>query len=168
MPAVTPPLPVNERPVSESRDGRATVDQLAAWRALHRADALLFAALNDHLRTGVGIVYFEREVLDALHRGGGRLRMGTLAAELMISRSGTTRLVERMEKCGWVRRESVPEDRRSTWAELTDGGRDVLHRAQPVVDAVVATFFGHHVSTVALKNCAVALTTLTDANRGPG
>ncbi|WNG82942.1 MarR family transcriptional regulator [Mycobacterium sp. ITM-2016-00316] len=146
----------------------ATTVQLAAWRALYRADALLVAALNEHLRAGVGIVYVEREVLDALHRGGGRLRMGTLAAELMISRSGTTRLVDRMEKCGWVRRESVPEDRRSTWAELTDEGRDVFHRAQPVVDAVVATFFGKHVSTVALKTCALALTTLTDANRGSG
>ncbi|MDZ7885539.1 MAG: MarR family transcriptional regulator [Mycobacterium sp.] len=154
--------------MTESSSFPATTDQLAAWRALYRADSLLVAALNEHLRAGVGIVYVEREVLDALHRGGGRLRMGTLAAELMISRSGTTRLVDRMEKCGWVRRESVPEDRRSTWAELTDAGRDVLHRAQPVVDAVVATFFGRHVSTVALKTCALALTTLTDANRGPG
>lgn len=150
-----------------SGNDQATVVQFAVWRALYRADSLLVAALNDHLRVGVGIVYAEREVLDALHRGGGRLRMGTLATELMISRSGTTRLVERMEKSGWVRRESVPEDRRSTWAELTDGGRDVLYRAQPVVDAVVGAFFGHHVSTVALKNCAVALTTLTDANQGP-
>ena len=154
--------------MTESGNFPATTDQLAAWRALYRADSLLVAALNEHLRAGVGIVYVEREVLDALHRAGGRLRMGTLAAELMISRSGTTRLVDRMEKCGWVRRESVPEDRRSTWAELTDAGRDVLHRAQPVVDAVVATFFGRHVSTVALKTCALALTTLTDANRGPG
>jgi DNA-binding MarR family transcriptional regulator len=154
--------------VTENVNCRATPDQLAAWRALYRADSLLFAALNEQLRTGVGIVYFEREVLDALHRGGGRLRMGALAAELMISRSGTTRLVARMEKCGWVRRESVPEDRRATCAELTDTGRDVLHRAQPIVDAVVAAFFGRYLSTVALKNCAVALTTLTDANSGPG
>lgn len=154
--------------MTESSNCQVTTEQLATWRALYRADSLLFATLNDHLRAGVGIVYFEREALDALQRAGGRLRMGTLADELMISRSGTTRLVARMEKCGWVRRESVPEDRRSTWAELTDAGRDVLYRAQPVVDAVVATFFGRHVSTVALKTCALALTALTDANRGPG
>ena len=154
--------------MTESGNCQATMEQLATWRALYRADSLLFATLNDHLRAGVGIVYFEREVLDALQRAGGRLRMGTLADELMISRSGTTRLVERMEKCGWVRRAPVPEDRRATCAELTDAGRDVLHRAQPVVDAVVAAFFGRHLSTVALKNCAVALTTLTDANLGPG
>lgn len=146
----------------------ATADQLLTWRALYRADSLLFAQLNDGLRAGAGITYFEREVLDALYRAGGRLRMGTLAAELMMSRSGTTRLVARMEKCQWVRRESVPEDRRSTWAELTDAGHDLLLGAQPVVDAVVATFFGRHISTVALKTCAVALGTLTDANRGPG
>ena len=154
--------------MTESGSFPATTDQLAAWRALYRADSLLFAALDEHLRAGVGIVYAEREVLDALHRGGGRLRMGTLAAELMISPSGTTRLVTRMEQRSWVRRESVPEDRRSTWAELTDAGRDVLYQAQPVVDAVVATFFGRHLSTVALKTCALALATLTDANRGSG
>lgn len=154
--------------MTESSSFPATTDQLAAWRALYRADSLLFAALDEHLRAGVGIVYAEREVLDALHRGGGRLRMGTLAAELMISPSGTTRLVTRMEQRSWVRRESVPEDRRSTWAELTDAGRDVLYQAQPVVDAVVATFFGGHLSTVALKTCALALATLTDANRGSG
>lgn len=154
--------------MTESGSFPATTDQLAAWRALYRADSLLFAALDEHLRAGVGIVYAEREVLDALHRGGGRLRMGTLAAELMISPSGTTRLVTRMEQRSWVRRESVPEDRRSTWAELTDAGRDVLYQAQPVVDAVVATFFGGHLSTVALKTCALALATLTDANRGSG
>ena len=154
--------------MTESGNPQVTTEQLATWRALYRADSLLFATLNEHLRAGVGIVYFEREVLDALQRAGGRLRMGTLADELMISRSGTTRLVARMEKCQWVRRAPVPEDRRATCAELTDAGRDVLRRAQPVVDAVVAAFFGRHLSTVALKNCAVALTTLTAANSGPG
>lgn len=154
--------------MTDNGNPQATGDQLAAWRALYRADSLLFTALNDHLRAGVGIVYFEREVLDALHRGGGRLRMGTLAAELMMSRSGTTRLVARMENANWVRREAVSEDRRATWAELTDAGRDVLRRAQPVVDAVVAAFFGRHVSTVALRTCAVSLATLAEANLGSG
>ncbi|WP_197499917.1 MarR family winged helix-turn-helix transcriptional regulator [Mycobacterium adipatum] len=154
--------------MSNGANLRATVDQLAAWRALYRADSLLFTALNDQLRAGAGIVYAEREVLDALHRGGGRLRMGSLAAELMISRSGTTRLVARMETSGWVRRVSVPEDRRATWAELTDTGRDVLRRAQPIVDVVVAEFFGGHVSTVALRTCAVALSTVAAANLGSG
>lgn len=152
--------------MTESGNCRATMDQLATWRALYRADSLLFAALDDHLRAGAGITYFEREVLDVLHRAGGRLRMGTLAAELMISRSGTTRLVARMENCHLVRREPVPEDRRSTWAELTDTGHDVLHGAQAIVHAVVATFFGRHVSTVNLQNCAVSLTTLAKANLG--
>lgn len=146
----------------------ASGDQLAAWRALYRADSLLCTALNDRLRATVGIVYFEREVLDALHRGGGRLRMGALAAELMMSPSGTTRLVARMEAANWVRRHAVSEDRRATWAELTDSGRDVLCRAQPVVDAVVAAFFGRHVTTAALRTCAMSLTALAEANQGSG
>ncbi|MCF6389311.1 MarR family transcriptional regulator [Mycobacterium sp. MBM] len=149
-------------------NAQPTGDQLAAWRALRRADSLLCTALNDQLRAGVGIAYFEREVLDALHRGGGRLRMGALAAELMMSRSGTTRLVARMETANWVRRVAASEDRRATWAELTDAGRDVLHSAQPVVDTVVSAFFGRHVSTAALRNCAVSLTTLAEANLGSG
>ncbi|PZG01234.1 MarR family transcriptional regulator [Micromonospora endophytica] len=147
---------------------RASDDQLAAWRALHRAESLLFAHINTHLRAKLGLTYFEREVLAALDQAGGRLRMAPLAVALMISRSGATRLVTKMEKDGWVVRTTPPTDRRATWAELTPTGRELLTAAQPIVDAVVSTFFADHLAGPELRGTASSLIRLADANPGIG
>lgn len=150
-----------------TKQTRVTEDQLAAWRALYRADSLLFAHLNNLLGANVGMTYFEHEVLSALDRAGGRLRMAPLAAELMISRSGATRLVNKVEtKDGWVVRAVSPADRRATWAELTPAGREALAAARPVVDAVVSAFFADHLDAGELRRTARALDRLADANPG--
>jgi DNA-binding MarR family transcriptional regulator len=60
-----------------------------------------------------------------------RLRMTELARDMTMSTSGLTRLVDRIEAAGHVRREACPEDRRGLHAVLTDAGRDVLGRAVP-------------------------------------
>lgn len=144
-----------------------TSDQAAAWRALYRADSLLFAHLNNRLRAAAGMTYFEHEVLRALDEAGGRLRMAPLADALMISRSGATRLVTKVEtKDGWVVRVASPEDRRATWAELTAAGRDALAAAAPVVDEVVAGFFADHLAPAELRRVARALERLAEANPG--
>jgi len=60
-----------------------------------------------------------------------RLRMSELARDMTMSTSGLTRLVDRIEAAGHVRRDACPEDRRGLWASLTDEGRAVLGRALP-------------------------------------
>lgn len=62
---------------------------------------------------------------------GQRLRMTRLAAEMTMSTSGLTRLIDRVEAAGHVRREACPEDRRGLLAVLTPEGRDVVLRAAP-------------------------------------
>jgi len=62
---------------------------------------------------------------------GERLRMTELARDMTMSTSGLTRLVDRIEAAGHVRREACPEDRRGLHAVLTDAGRAVLERAIP-------------------------------------
>jgi MarR family transcriptional regulator, 2-MHQ and catechol-resistance regulon repressor len=62
---------------------------------------------------------------------GQRLRMSELARDMTMSTSGLTRLVDRIEASGHVRREACPEDRRGMHAVLTDEGRAVLARATP-------------------------------------
>ncbi|WP_436776350.1 MarR family winged helix-turn-helix transcriptional regulator [Yinghuangia sp. YIM S09857] len=57
---------------------------------------------------------------------GGRLRMTDLAAQLFLSTSGVTRVVDRLQRGGLVRRESSPEDRRSTYAVITPEGTERL------------------------------------------
>ncbi|MGU3500832.1 MarR family winged helix-turn-helix transcriptional regulator [Mycobacterium sp. C31M] len=153
--------------MTEGAQGLASAEQMATWRALYRLDALLSARLEQRLRDAVGITLLEREVLDALHRNGARLRMSALAGELVMSRSGTTRLVARMVKHDWVQRESSPQDGRATWAVLTSRGQAVLQRAQPVVDLVVSSFFGPDLADGGLKHCAALLDTLCRANQVP-
>ena len=62
---------------------------------------------------------------------GQRLRMTELAHDMTMSTSGLTRLIDRIEGSGHVRREACPEDRRGMHAVLTDEGRAVLAAAAP-------------------------------------
>jgi MarR family transcriptional regulator, 2-MHQ and catechol-resistance regulon repressor len=60
---------------------------------------------------------------------GQRLRMTELARDMTMSASGLTRLVDRIEQAGHVRREACPEDRRGFHAVLTDAGAEAIGRA---------------------------------------
>lgn len=62
---------------------------------------------------------------------GRRLRMTDLAEAVLLSRSGLTRLVDRMTRAGHVRREPSPNDARGVYAVLTDAGHARLRRAAP-------------------------------------
>jgi DNA-binding MarR family transcriptional regulator len=67
----------------------------------------------------------------------GRIRMGELADNLLLSRGGATRLVARLEQAGLVERVIPPDDRRATYAVITDKGREALGRAEPVLTSAV-------------------------------
>lgn len=60
-----------------------------------------------------------------------RLRMTELARDMTMSTSGLTRLIDRVEQSGQVRREACPSDRRGLWCVLTDEGAAVLEAALP-------------------------------------
>lgn len=110
----------------------ATSDpRLRAWRAFLRAHATLVRRLDAELeeREGMGIADFD--VLVQLERSGGELRMSELADRVLLSRSGLTRRVDRLEELGWVARRSCVDDRRGSHATLTGTGRDALLRALP-------------------------------------
>ncbi|SDT73521.1 MarR family winged helix-turn-helix transcriptional regulator [Actinoplanes derwentensis] len=74
----------------------------------------------------------EFEVLMRLARSpGNRLRMTDLAGQTTLSTSGVTRVVDRMERTGLVRREACPSDRRSSYAVITDVGTQRLDEVLP-------------------------------------
>lgn len=76
-------------------------------------------------------------VLRGLADGGGHLKLTEVAVWVRHSQSGTTRLVDRMEKDGLLTRESCPEDRRVTYAVLTPKGKKALHQALPLWETLV-------------------------------
>lgn len=85
-----------------------------------------------HLESSAEVPVAWLGVLLRLARSPGqRLRMSELARDMTMSTSGLTRLIDRIEAAGHVRRESCPEDRRGFHAALTDEGRAVLERAVP-------------------------------------
>lgn len=146
------------RPLSE--------DQLAAWRAFIGAHAALLGVLERELEAEHGMSLAFYDVLAQLSEArGGRLRMSELADAVVVSRSGLTRLVDRMEQAGYVRRESCPSDRRGAFAVITPAGRAALRRAWPVHARGVHEHFAAQLTDEEARTLAAALTRVGDAAR---
>src|SRR5262245_18026075 len=106
--------------------------QLAPWRAFLRAHARVARRLDEDLRNGHGLSPQEYETLLHLAEAPDRrLRMGRLADSLLLSKSGVTRLVDRLVDDGLVERCSCSSDARGAEAELTTSGLDRLRAAAP-------------------------------------
>lgn len=106
-----------------SRVTPLTASELAAWRGFLRVHAGLVRALDHELEAAHGLPLHEYEVLLLLSSAeGGRLRMTELAEGALLSQSGLTRLVDRLERAGLVVRERCEEDRRGLYARITDEG----------------------------------------------
>jgi DNA-binding MarR family transcriptional regulator len=121
---------------------QATVPTTAeAWVALIRVRELVVDHLDATLRREFDISFAEHDVLVQLMVTGGSLQMGEIARALVISKSGVTRLVGKLEQQGLIERVTYPQDRRATFATLTDDGRSLLERAHPVYLAVLDELF---------------------------
>ena len=90
------------------------------------------AAIDERLERDHDLTLSSYEVLLLLSREpDNALRMGALADALLLSRSGLTRLVDRLVARGLVERHTCEIDRRGTWARLTDLGVETFDRARP-------------------------------------
>jgi DNA-binding MarR family transcriptional regulator len=120
--------------VPQDVDGRAAVRVdargMRAWRQLLRAHAQVTRLLGAELEETHGLPLASYDVLVQLAEAPeGRLRMSELADAVLLSRSGLTRLVDRLEREGLVERRSCPSDARGTFAALTEAGRGRLRSA---------------------------------------
>jgi DNA-binding MarR family transcriptional regulator len=89
-----------------------------------------------------GLSFAEFDVLLRLGRTpGGRLRMSDLAAQVELSTSGVTRLVDRLEAGRLVERAACPTDRRGAYAVITEEGVERLEKALPGHVEVIETWF---------------------------
>ncbi|WP_308257728.1 MarR family winged helix-turn-helix transcriptional regulator [Pseudonocardia lacus] len=104
--------------------------QLSSWRTFLRAHALVIRALETELIAEQNISLAAYDVLVQLVEAPGhRLRMTELADAVLLSRSGVTRLVDRLEKAGLVSRCPVAGDGRGVAAEITEAGVNRLRTA---------------------------------------
>jgi DNA-binding MarR family transcriptional regulator len=112
-------------------------EQQDAWRAYLRGTRLLEAALDRDLQSH-GVQLSEYEIISMLSAAPGRrLRMSGLADLVVQSRSRLTHTAARLEKRGWVRRESCLEDRRGVELVLTERGLEAVRdMAQVHIESV--------------------------------
>jgi DNA-binding MarR family transcriptional regulator len=108
-----------------------TDEELGAWRGMLRAHSELVRTLDAELAREHDLPLSSYEVLLFLNDSpGGRMRMSELADTVLLSRSGLTRLVDRLERDGLLRRERCESDARGLFAEITDEGREVFNWAR--------------------------------------
>ena len=119
--------------------------ELGAWRGLLRVHSRMTKALDAELIAAHGISLSSYEVLLFLADAPeGRLRMSELADGVLLSRSGLTRLVDRMERDGLLRRERCEDDARGFNALITTEGRELFQSARRThLDGVRDLFLSH-------------------------
>jgi DNA-binding MarR family transcriptional regulator len=115
---------------TEDRPRRFAPDELAAWRGFLRAHGALTRALDAELVEAHDLPLTSYEVLLHLYDAPeGQMRMSELAEAVLLSRSGLTRLADRLELAGLIERRDCPSDARGLLAVITDEGRRLFRRA---------------------------------------
>jgi DNA-binding MarR family transcriptional regulator len=120
-------------------------EELGAWRGLLRTHSALTKALDAELVRVHGLPLSSYEVLLFLADSpDGQMRMSELADGVLLSRSGLTRLVDRMQREGLLRRERCEDDARGWFAAITPKGRELFTRARKThLDGVRERFLSH-------------------------
>jgi len=95
----------------------------------------------------------------------GRLRMNELAARVVLSKSNVSRLADRMETAGLIRREPFPGDRRGYYCAITDEGRAMRRRMWPVYRRAIDRLFGRHVTEAEARAIGACLERVAMAAR---
>lgn len=114
----------------------------AAWGGFVVAQSRMFRAIEDDLRRRFGITHPEFEVLLRLtFAPDGRARIQELAAASLLSRSGTSRAVDRLVRAGYLERQDAEEDGRGAYAALTKLGRQHFFAAAEAHVALVRREF---------------------------
>jgi DNA-binding MarR family transcriptional regulator len=108
-----------------------TPEQRGAWIGFLRSHAAIVRELDSELERHHGLPLSSYDVLVQLAHAGGAMRMSELAEAVVLSRSGITRLVERLERQGLVERCRVETDSRGVTAKITDGGRETIGTCGP-------------------------------------
>jgi MarR family 2-MHQ and catechol resistance regulon transcriptional repressor len=140
---------------------RAALD---LWDGLTGATLMLRTRLAELLDAELGIQPEEADLLVRLGEAAEqRMRMADVSRSLHLSKSGVTRLVDRLAERGFVVRAACPSDRRVVYAGLTDEGRQAAAAAAPALAAGVAQQLAGRLSPEDLQQLTASLRRLADA-----
>lgn len=142
---------VNVREASPQAAQRQSISardpRIAGWRSMLTAHSLLIHRLEEELKAEAGMSLFEYSALLQLAEAPDRrLRMAQIAEGIFVTRSGVSRLVDRLESDGLVERCPCPSDGRGADAVLTEAGMERLRAASQVHLRGIEAYYFDHVS----------------------
>jgi DNA-binding MarR family transcriptional regulator len=144
-----------------SMTAEITPQQIIVWRMLQRAQVQITRRLEAELLGAHDLAPAAYDVLLQLSEApGGRLRMNDLAERVLLSRSGLTRLIDRLQREGLVSREACASDARGLYAVLTVAGEQRLTEATPTYLRAIRRRFLDLLDEEELRRCAAMLTKL--------
>jgi DNA-binding MarR family transcriptional regulator len=140
-------------------------DRIAAWLNLQQTTRVIQDRLDARLRGATGLAWPEFEVLWRLRLLAERpASMGEMAAQLLASPSGLTRLADRLERDGLIARETPRDNRRVVQVTLTDRGRAVLAEADRAFQETLRDAFASHLSDEEVEELRRILRKLLEGN----
>jgi DNA-binding MarR family transcriptional regulator len=134
-----------------------SAERLRAWRLYFESALALVDVLDSEFERASGLPVRWYDVLVHLEETPDGLRMNELAEQILYSKSGFTRVVDRMEEAGLVRRVRPENDRRSILVVLTDKGAEMLEHARRYHRDGIERHFSQHLSEHEIKTLTRAL-----------
>ena len=157
-------------PARRASEAAVLVDEpgISAWRSFLVAHARITRRLDEELQAAHGLSLAEYDaLLQIAHAPGRRVRMNVLAERVILSRSGITRLVDRLEAAGAVERAACSTDARGQEAVLTPIGLERLRSAATTHLEGVRRYFLDRLDPAALAALETSLGQVADP-LGPG
>ena len=121
-------------------------EQLVVWRTFLEASFALIDILDAELQERCGISLRWYDVLVHLEEAEHGIRMNELASRILASKSGLTRVIDRMEETGLVERQRPADDRRAIEIVMTPAGRKALADARSVHRRGINEHFAQHLN----------------------
>ena len=134
-----------------------TPERLRCWRLFFESSLALIDMLDSELQEAVGIPQRWYDVLVQLEEAPDGLPMNELAEWILYSKSGFTRVVDRMEEAGLVRRVRPERDRRSILVLLTEEGTKTMERARLHHRDGIDRHFSRHLTDAEVRALTKAL-----------
>ncbi len=144
---------------------RLSEQYLRVWRAFLKAHATIVDRIDHDLAAAERLPLSSYDVLIELYEAPEhRLRMHELAQRVVLSRSGLTRLVDRLEAEGFLTRDRCKTDRRGAYAVITEQGIAALRRAWPIYARGISQYFAQWLTSEEAQVLGSALERIEQAS----
>lgn len=142
---------------SQRSPSSTPAERRAIWRVFLECGYALIDILDHELQEQAGMTLRWYDVLVNLEEAERPVRMNELAARILASKSGLTRVIDRMEEDGLVERRRPPDDRRAIEVVMTPKGADALRAARVVHRRGIDEHFARHLDDAAFAALLAAL-----------